>query len=184
MKNTALVLTADHGESLGEHEHYFAHGEYLYEDQIRVPLILKIPGQEPRKVEEPVALLDIYPTLLKRLGLDPPPAIRGRDLFGELEARRLILTQTNKARFITQDRKAMIWKGYKLIQSAQEGYELYDIEADPLELNDLKSQFPRRAEAMHRMLNQVFAKFRPKGKPAPSLELDEETSNLLKGLGY
>ena len=65
-----LVLTSDHGESLGEHGYYFAHGEYLYEGTLLVPLILRWPGHVPAgKVStRMVRLTDIAPTALAMLG--------------------------------------------------------------------------------------------------------------------
>jgi len=57
----AVLLTADHGEALGEDDYYFAHGEYLYQHQINVPLILKAPGLAAARVKEPVALVDLLP---------------------------------------------------------------------------------------------------------------------------
>lgn len=77
----AILLTADHGESLGEDGYFFAHGHSVGLDQIRVPLLWRPPGA-PRSgvVAEPVSTLDIAPTLLRAAGPSIPPAWHGRPL--------------------------------------------------------------------------------------------------------
>jgi arylsulfatase A-like enzyme len=78
---TVLVLTADHGESLGEHGYYFAHGWYAYDDTLRVPLLLRGPGVPAgRRVKESVSLIDLAPTVLDLLGLLPVQAMEGTSL--------------------------------------------------------------------------------------------------------
>src|SRR5438093_2973202 len=61
-----IVLTADHGESLGEHGYSFAHGEYLYDGTLRVPLVFVFPGRLPRGSESrDASLLDVAPSILR-----------------------------------------------------------------------------------------------------------------------
>jgi len=66
LERSLLIFTADHGEGMGEHDYYFAHGEFLYNGQIQVPLILRLPGPagERREVQVPVAQVDVLPTIL------------------------------------------------------------------------------------------------------------------------
>ena len=66
-KNTTVVILADHGEAWGEHKTYF-HGQDLFDEQLRVPLIIAVPGQTPRVVTDDVALVDVAPTLLDLVG--------------------------------------------------------------------------------------------------------------------
>ena len=75
--NTIVIVTADHGEGLGEHGHYH-HGYTLYEDQIRIPLILRWPGGPKGEVfNEPVSTVDLLPLLLDTLGLAVPEDVQG-----------------------------------------------------------------------------------------------------------
>lgn len=76
---TVAVVTADHGESLGEHD-VFLHGN-MYEENLRVPLLFATPGREPVRVAGMVRTIDIVPTLLEVLGVDDwPPSIEGVSL--------------------------------------------------------------------------------------------------------
>jgi len=78
---TLLVFTADHGESLGERDYWFSHGETLSEGQVRVPLIVQMPGDARAVREDVVATVDLVPTLLRALGVDEADVGgRGRDL--------------------------------------------------------------------------------------------------------
>jgi choline-sulfatase len=75
---TLFVLAADHGESLGEHDYWFAHGWFMYDDVLRVPLVIRGPGVPAgRRVAASVSLVDLAPTVLDFLGVVP-----GRDMEG------------------------------------------------------------------------------------------------------
>src|SRR3989442_15715228 len=78
-----VVLTSDHGESLGEHGYYFAHGEYLYQPTLRVPLLLSFPGRisPGLRVDALAENVDIAPTVVALLGLSRMQAVDGRPLF-------------------------------------------------------------------------------------------------------
>ncbi|MGD8395966.1 MAG: sulfatase, partial [Candidatus Eiseniibacteriota bacterium] len=78
---TIVVVTADHGESLGDHDYYFEHGLYVYDDCARIPLMMRHPGGRAGiVVDAPVELIDLYPTLLDLAGLASPVAIDGTSL--------------------------------------------------------------------------------------------------------
>jgi len=70
---TVIVLTADHGESLGEHDYYYEHGDFVWETTMAVPLIVHAPGVVPagRRVRAPTSTLDVLPTLFGLIGLAP-----------------------------------------------------------------------------------------------------------------
>ncbi len=78
-KDDVVVLFADHGEEFYDHGG-LAHGHTLHEELLRVPLVLKAPGLAPGRVAEPVSLLDVSPTLLELLGLEPTVGAHGRTL--------------------------------------------------------------------------------------------------------
>jgi arylsulfatase A-like enzyme len=77
-----FVLTADHGEALGEHDYYFQHGSYAYDDCLRVPLLVRWPGQIPagRRVAESVSLVDLTPTILELVGVAVEHPMEGQSL--------------------------------------------------------------------------------------------------------
>ena len=86
MEGALIVFAADHGESLGERDYWFAHGEYLSDVLVRVPLFLRIPGQLPGRRGDVVSLVDLYGTILHQLtGESEPPGARGRELLAEGE---------------------------------------------------------------------------------------------------
>ncbi len=72
---TIIVFTADHGESLGEHDFYFDHGDFLYEPSMHIPLIIRLPGgaEGGKRVERQTTLMDVMPTLLDLAGCDAVP---------------------------------------------------------------------------------------------------------------
>jgi arylsulfatase A-like enzyme len=74
---TIVVLLSDHGEEMGEHGG-FGHGRTLYDEVLRVPLIVRVPGLAPRREKQPVSLADVAPTLLSLCGLPGLPAASGR----------------------------------------------------------------------------------------------------------
>jgi len=78
-ERTLLVVASDHGEALGDNNRS-SHGSTLYEEEVRVPLYLRVPGVEGRIVEEVVGNIDLVPTLLELLGAPPDPLMRGRSL--------------------------------------------------------------------------------------------------------
>ena len=84
LDRSLVVFTADHGESLGEHDYWFAHGELLTEEQVRVPLIVHLPGLPPGRRQDLASLVDLWPTLAERLLSGAPPGpVSGRSLLSE-----------------------------------------------------------------------------------------------------
>jgi arylsulfatase A-like enzyme len=81
-RSTIVVVTSDHGEELLEHGD-LSHARTLFDEILRVPLLVRAPGMAPRVVQEPVELIDLAPTLLSLMGLPVDPRMRGADLAAE-----------------------------------------------------------------------------------------------------
>jgi arylsulfatase A-like enzyme len=81
-ESTIVVVTADHGEEFLEHGD-LGHARTLFDEILRVPLLIRAPGIAPRVVDDPVELIDVAPTLLARMGLPADPRMRGADLLAE-----------------------------------------------------------------------------------------------------
>ncbi len=81
-----VVFTADHGESLGEHGYFYEHGDFVYEPSVWIPLLFRLPGGDGAggRIETPVSIVDIAPTVLRLLRVNPLPDGSGADLSGLL----------------------------------------------------------------------------------------------------
>jgi len=139
---TIIGFVADHGEGLGDHNHYH-HGYTLFDDQVHIPMILRIPGShEGLDVKRPVAAIDLAPTILGALGLEPPEFFQGVDRLAEN-------APEDDAFFIeypTYDssaQKAWILGRFKYLHDPVFHTEaLYDIVADPGEMTNVAEQHP------------------------------------------
>ena len=139
---TIIAFVADHGEGLGDHNHYH-HGYTLHDDQVHIPMILRIPGShEGLDVTRPVAAIDLAPTILGALGLEPPDFFQGVD-------RLAADAPEDDAYFIeypTYDssaQKAWVLGRFKYLHDPVFHTEaLYDLVADPGEMTDVADQHP------------------------------------------
>jgi arylsulfatase A-like enzyme len=146
---TAIVLTSDHGEAFGEHG-VVGHGRELWEPLVRVPLLLHVPGAEPRRIAQRRSLIDLAPTILDLLGGSPPEdgSLRGTSLVPDafaaadaaIAARDVYIDMPSGP--FNETRRALVTgpgPGLKLISFRDERYALYDLAKDPDELDDLSA---------------------------------------------
>jgi hypothetical protein len=140
--STILIVSADHGEAFGEHDVSF-HGSTVYDEMIRIPLIVHIPGRAAREVDEPVSLIDVGPTILDLFGQETPATFMGQSLVpliagGSQPLERPIVVDSSRGQ------QAMVSRdGYKVIYDARaRTSELYDTHADPGETDDLSDDRP------------------------------------------
>lgn len=200
--DTLVAVVADHGQGLMDHG-WAAH-RLLYQEQIRVPLILRVPGIEQKPaVSELVRSIDIFPTVLNYLGIQPPKPVSGRSL------RALIAGQSDEPRiafadqingydqnaegivekrplddfiYMAADRE---WKLiYRPSRPAQS--ELYDLVNDPKELRNLYAEKPDQALRLRKLLAKhnpwVASKFAPDGSAAGGNGASAQ--DALNQLGY
>jgi arylsulfatase len=194
LAHTAVVVTADHGESLGEHGMYFVHTG-LYEPTTHIPLMTWFPadGRHNVQVSDVVESVDIYPTVLEYMGLTPPEGIRGRSLWplirgGTLPAknaliehagRNLIALRSERYAYIRHLRTAYIQPSYPFTNGREELYDLHD---DPEQLHDLAKEKPE-------LLAQFRAELQRRREQKQDLaigkaEVSAETADVLRSLGY
>jgi arylsulfatase A-like enzyme len=147
--STVVLVTSDHGESLGEHEYYFDHGEDVFEPCLRIPMILRVPGRKPLRDQRFVSTLDILPTFLDLLKVSYPPGLAGTSaLEPPPPTERRLFTQNDR------DLAASFDSRFTLIATPGSGsvrYALYDRKSDPGETKDVSRLFEdelrrRRAE--------------------------------------
>jgi arylsulfatase A-like enzyme len=148
-----VILTADHGEEFDEHNGRY-HGSTLFEEQIRVPLIIAVPGVPPHVVEGPVELIDLTPTILGLLDIPIPARMRGTDLGPWLATPPAPNVRLPPA-FAEVAEKRMVVRGTdKLICELNWGYcSFYDLLLDPREQKNLAEEQPERAAALKHLLD-------------------------------
>ena len=149
--NTIVVFTADHGHSLGEHDYWYHHGEFLYDASMSIPLIIKAPGQLEAGgiVEDQVRSIDVMPTLLGLADVrHTGPEMDGVDLRTERAGPAFLETDIsyfkwNRRRYIKGVKgklRGIRTPDWKLIYTPKKGpgvWELFDLKADPEELKNL-----------------------------------------------
>jgi len=140
-----VVITADHGEEFHEHGGVY-HGSTLYDEQIRVPLIVSAEGISPRRVPEPVELVDVAPTLLSLVGVQPASTMRGEDLRPSMMG--LGARSGNVHSAVTHKRMVVAYP-FKLIADLRfDLYELYDLSNDAGERRNLAAAAPERVASL------------------------------------
>jgi arylsulfatase A-like enzyme len=180
-----IVVTADHGEQLGDHG-LIGHGYSLFEEEIRVPLIVKLPtgaaGAGSRRIDAPVSLTDVFALILAQVGLPLPD-----DIQGEVPpAHHPIVAETRAAPRgpLHVGWRAIVDGRFKLLTSSDGERHLFDLEADPHERHDLAALEAERVHALHTLLDTYVAGLpRPSGRAAARV-VDEQTRRALEGLGY
>ena len=187
-RDSGIVFTSDHGESLGEHDYYFEHGWFVYDATARVPLIVKTPGNAAAQTgtsDVQVSNLDTVPTLLAMAGAAPPAGLAGRDLrtVPEQGAQRLANPTTYPQRFV-----ALRTPRAKYIRElATGGEQTFRLDRDPAEEHDLTAQDPELVERMRAEWQALEAATRgvaPKAAPSGELAPSSEEQRQLEHLGY
>jgi arylsulfatase A-like enzyme len=197
-RDTLVVIVADHGEGLMTHGH-MKHGVHIYEEAVRVPLLVRWPGRVPagRVVDAVVALVDLGPTLLELLGapVEGQPfqgrslaaAFRGEEPF---DSRREIFLQRRhydggiyNGTYAEGEKfgvRAGSWK--YIVGEEEETRELFDLSEDPGEARNLHDDFPEVAARLAARLEEWRRRHARAGEAPPPIP-DEEAERL-EALGY
>jgi arylsulfatase A-like enzyme len=153
-KRTIVVVMSDHGEQFGEHGG-FDHGMNLYDELLRVPLIVRAPQGPAARIDGQVRLIDVMPTLADWLGLKATEATRrqmqGTSLLPLMAGRPLALDAFSETSFLLQTEQWSLRAadGWKLIDDLESlTPQLYDLRRDPKETRDLAAERPDLAKAM------------------------------------
>jgi choline-sulfatase len=144
-EHTAIIFTADHGEAFGEHGE-IRHGRHIWEEIVRIPLIVFAPGIVPRRITRRISAVEIAPTILDLAKLPEDPGARGRsfapELYGaDLPERPILIDQPRNPYYPLK--RAFIEGGYKLHDLPKpQTYLLFDLSRDPGETQDLVATEP------------------------------------------
>jgi choline-sulfatase len=196
-----ITVTADHGESLGEHGEQ-THGFFIYDAVLRIPWILKAPGLTPQRVQQLVRIVDVMPTVAelaghaglmasdRRGGASAEPGgtdseIDGVSLMSGQERIASLPLQAYSETFLPPDQfgwsplKSIRTERFKYIEAPQS--ELYDVTVDPGEKSNVVAAHPAEADRLRRVLNGLA-----RGAAAPSrrAEVDARLTDQLLSLGY
>lgn len=188
-----VVVTADHGESLVEHEYFFAHSRNLYQPSLAIPLIVfQSTDSEPLIYELPWSIIDVAPELVSLCSLGANPLHRGLpDRSLDSEGNVLIFAENAEGVYIQAHRpnpeklttkiKAVTSWPWKYISNPDGSVELYNLEVDPQELINHAAEFQSLASALEQTL---LTRFETQLESGQNLELDEEALSRLRTLGY
>jgi len=191
LRDSILVFTSDHGEGMGEHD-LIGHIHQVYDSLLRVPLFIAAPGQlsENVVVDVPVRHIDILPTLLDLLQIEPPNGLSGSSLVPLMSGQkprvsRPVLSGTYRplAKF---DQQSLVRFPYKYILNLQTSdEELYDLSADPGELRNLILEQPEMAAELKHALDLASQSgIDTATATAEAPELTQEELDKLEALGY
>jgi arylsulfatase A-like enzyme len=213
-EDTIVIVTSDHGHSLGEHDYYFHHGEFLYDVSVEIPLIMRWPGHLPAgaEVDRQVRTIDLAPTIYQLAGITPEDRLDGGSLLGivtgDEEGHREAFLESDVNMFPANNRRALAGISGKLralrtkthkviLNPTHKGsrFELYDLAGDPAETENLAAD-PEHAELLDRLKRRLMAYF-PKRElkmlthmgsglvPGKQLQdLDPNELEMLRNLGY
>ncbi len=190
VERTIVVFFADHGEEFQDHG-ATGHGHSLFDELVRVPLALRVPGIAPRRIPALVRTVDLFPTVLDLVGIAPGSPVEGQSLRPLLEGSALrdapALLEIRQNPSYTMD--AVVAGRWKLVRPLVEGGKvaLYDLEQDPREERDVASENPEKVEELQRVLRGLClgASDKARGHDIPQDgNLTPAVLDQLRGLGY
>ncbi len=153
--HTAIVFTSDHGEAFGEHGMY-RHGYELWEELVRVPLLVHVPGIAPQRIRTRRSIIDVAPTLLELLGAPAPSGV-GHDFVSGVSLLADVGQKEPPARPIfidmsagpyNEERQALIEHDLKLVMSDGRVLSLFNLAEDPGEKKDLSANQELKEQAL------------------------------------
>ena len=211
LEDSIVVFTSDHGEEFGEHGVVGWHSHTLYDELLRVPLLIRFPGGRDGglSIDQQVRLLDLAPTVLAAVGVTAPAGFEGVDLTRVIRGLPTPLPAVSQLDLpvgeVELSLRTKSWKLYprrafagdpfadgpppipvrvrNLVERWRSPFALFDLRTDPGELRDVVDQRPQVAGSLSRSLS-VLAGARPHPAPEPTVVIDLATQERLRALGY
>jgi len=199
---TVILIMGDHGEILHEKQQYFGHHHLLYEGSLRIPLVCRFPGLDARAIDQRITNLDVLPTLLDALSVDPVRPMDGISYWnlirdgGKVDERphEILVSYARRERSgpppeTLFEPTGLLQGRWKLLVTSVPGQpestiELFDLETDPGERRNLcdAGAEPPIARRMRATLEAVLEYTNE--RRTPPTEMDPETEERLRSLGY
>jgi arylsulfatase A-like enzyme len=193
---TLVIVSSDHGESLGEHDYYFDHGADLFDPSLRIPLVVVAPGSPGgRRSQGLVSTLDLLPTVLDAVKVSYTPDLAGKSVLpalagGELADRPRLFAQNDMNLTAAFDRR------FKLVAQPvrdKRRLDLFDRQADPAETRNISREQPdtlrvqlRELELFADRAEREWSRTRPltEGKPEGERPMSIDACEQLRALQY
>jgi arylsulfatase A-like enzyme len=184
-----VVFTADHGESLGEHDYWFSHGQSTYRELLHVPLIVRFPSLSAvsptlrMNRDRIVGHVDLLPTMLDALGLREVPG-HGRSFLGPWLGNHLRVLVHTLREPGTEQRWEGATDGYFHYVGGPRGRQLFDLERDPAETADIGPSERPRLVQLETALAEELQRLPPLDAKAVLMTPDSAEQDALNDLGY
>jgi arylsulfatase A-like enzyme len=195
-RETIVVVLSDHGEELLDHGHWF-HGQSLYQELVRVPLLMRLPGLAERgqRIAEPVRLIDVLPTLADAVGAEALPGWQGRSLLPLLRGEPSSAPEPILSMKISVDRpvggelgdvETAFWNGGEklIVHHDHQSASLFDLQDDPSERSDLWEQRRGRGRELLAEVQRLLGGLPSLGIVDGGRPLDADKLEHLIELGY
>jgi arylsulfatase A-like enzyme len=180
-----VIVTADHGEQLFDHGQS-GHSNSVFQEEVRVPLLIRMPAEERREIHQPVSLVDVAPTILESIGIERPRAFQGRSLLKLIHGQSL----PPRPAFMSLERGphrlfAVVRGDWKLIEDVRTRTStLYDLREDPKERIDLREAQLERAKELAE-LRRAFESENNANRLEPDTRIpSSEEQAALREMGY
>jgi arylsulfatase A-like enzyme/Tfp pilus assembly protein PilF len=185
LEQTLIILTSDHGESLGDHGEK-THGMLAYNSTLWVPLIVSFPGLKPARIEQRAAHIDIFPTVCDLLGLEKPAVLQGVSLVPAMKGKKIPSRQIYFESL--EPYYNFGWAPLRGFLSGKQKFldcpipELYDLEVDFEETVNLAENNP--VSAFRSQLGQLLKTLSHPDADGAEKRYGQETREMLRSLGY
>ena len=178
-----IIVTADHGELLGEH-HSFGHPGFVFQEAVHIPLIVKEPRAHGTtgRLADRVQLLDVFPLVLTAAQVPVPEGIQG-EMPGSVTHPIIVESRTLPGINSGGDWYAILEEEWKFVWNSETNHMLFNLTADPREEHNLFAQNPERARALDDKLHEYLTSLPSPGSQLATV-IDKRTEAQLRSIGY
>lgn len=174
---TMVVFTADHGEAFGEHDRW-GHHPYMYDELLRVPLIIDNPGRSQGTNDTQVSLIDLFPTICDACSVEQPETLQGENLYGKEDGIELGTSEGGNRLAARTPKWKCLW------HVKEDEIELYNLNSDPKETKDVSGGNPDVVDRLKSEMEDYRQAARSTDTELPEVEESDAVKQRLRDLGY